>query len=122
MMEINAPEAIRRILNECRTIAVVGLSSNPSRPSHGVAKYLQQRGYRIIPVNPGEETVLGEQAYPTLAEVPEKFDLVDIFRRSDEAGIHVDEAIRLDAKAVWLQEGVIDQAAAERALAAGLLV
>jgi predicted CoA-binding protein len=122
MMEINSPQAIDRILNECRTIAIVGLSSNHLRPSYGVARYLQQHGYRIIPVNPAEEKVLGEQAFPSLAEVPEKFDLVDIFRRSDEAGIHVDEAIHLGAKAVWLQEGVIDLAAAERALKAGLLV
>ncbi len=121
-MSINDPEVIRQILDECRTIAVVGLSSNPIRPSYGVARYLQQRGYRIIPVNPHEAEVLGEKAYPNLAAVPEPFDLVDIFRRSEEAGAHVDEAIRLGAKAVWLQEGVIDEAAAQRALAAGLLV
>ncbi|MFN0087106.1 MAG: CoA-binding protein [Blastocatellia bacterium] len=124
-MEINAPEAIRRILEECRTIAVVGLSSNPIRPSFGVARYMQQQGYRIIPVNPNESDVLGERAYGSLREIPEapkKVDLVDIFRRSEEAGEHVDEAIRLGAKAVWLQEGVIDAAAAERARAAGLLV
>jgi hypothetical protein len=119
---MNEPEVIQRILDECRTIAVVGLSSDPTRPSYGVARYLQQRGYRIIPVNPNEREVLGEPAYASLAEAPEKFDLVDIFRRSDEAGDHVDEAIRLGAKAVWLQEGVIDEAAAERAAEAGLLV
>lgn len=124
-MEINAPETIRRILEECRTIAVVGLSSNPIRPSFGVARYMQQHGYRIIPVNPNETVVLGEKAHGSLREIPEKpekVDLVDIFRRSEEAGAHVDEAIRLGAKAVWLQEGVIDPAAAERAQAAGLLV
>src|SRR5262245_57091345 len=92
------------------------------RPSFGVARYLQQNGYRIIPVNPNETEVLGERAFPDLAAVPGKFDLVDIFRRSDEAGEHVDEAIRLGAKAVWLQDGVIDEAAAERALNSGLLV
>jgi hypothetical protein len=119
---MNEPEVIQRILDECRTIAVVGLSSDPTRPSYGVARYLQQRGYRIIPVNPNEREVLGEPAYASLAEAPEKFDLVDIFRRSDEAGDHVDEAIRLGAKAVWLQESVIDEAAAERAAEAGLLV
>ncbi len=118
----NSSETIQRILAECKTIAVVGLSSNPIRPSHGVSRYLQQHGYRIIPVNPNETSVLGEPAYPSLAAVPEKFDLVDIFRRSEEAAEHVDEAIRLGAKAVWLQEGVIDEAAAQRAADAGLWV
>ncbi len=121
-MEINAPETIRRILDECRTIAVVGLSSNPLRPSYSVSRYMQQHGYRIIPVNPNETDVLGEKAWPSLAAIPEPFDLVDIFRRAEEAGEHVDEAIRLGAKAVWLQEEVIAPAAAERARAAGLLV
>src|SRR5262245_35226466 len=122
MKKINDPEVINRILDECRTIAVVGLSSNPMRPSYGVARYLQQRGYRIIPVNPNESEVLGEKAYGSLADAPEKFDLVDIFRRSEEAGLHIDEAIRLGVKAVWLQEGVIDDEAARRALEAGLMV
>lgn len=121
-MEVNDPQAIKRILDECRTIAVVGLSSNPARPSHGVAGYMKRHGYKVIPVNPKEQTVHGERAYPTLADVPEKIDLVDVFRRSAEAGTVVDEAIRIGAKAVWLQEGVIDQAAAKRALDAGLLV
>lgn len=121
-MEINSNETIKRILDECRTIAVVGLSSSVWRPSHGVAGYMQRAGYRVIPVNPNEREVLGERAYPTLADVPEKFDLVDVFRRSDEAGAVVDEAIRLGARAVWLQEGVIDRQAAERAAQAGLLV
>src|SRR5262252_9095877 len=121
-MKINDPEVIKRILDECTTIAVVGVSSNPIRPSFGVARYMQQRGYRIIPVNPNETEVLGEKAYGSLADLPEKFDLVDIFRRSEEAGDHVDDAIRLGARAVWLQEGVIDEAAAERAMKAGLLV
>ncbi|CDM64460.1 CoA-binding protein [Pyrinomonas methylaliphatogenes] len=121
-LEINSPEAIERILMECRTIAVVGLSSNPWRPSHGVANYMRRQGYRVIPVNPNEREVLGERAYPSLLDVPEAVDLVDVFRRSEEAGKAVDEAIRIGAKAVWLQEGVIDYAAAERARAAGLLV
>jgi predicted CoA-binding protein len=121
-MGINDPEVIKRILDECKTIAVVGLSSNPTRPSFGVARYMQQRGYRIIPINPNEAEVLGEKAYADLADAPEKFDLVDIFRRSEEAGAHVDEAIRLGARAVWLQEGVIDEDAAARALEAGLMV
>jgi predicted CoA-binding protein len=122
VVEINDPNVINRILDECETIAVVGLSSNPMRPSYGVARYMQQRGYRIIPVNPNESEVLGEKAYANLADLPEKVDLVDIFRRSEEAGAHVDEAIRLGTKAVWLQEGVIDEAAARRALEAGLMV
>jgi uncharacterized protein len=121
-MGINDPEVIKRILDECKTIAVVGLSSNPIRPSYGVARYMQQHGYRIIPINPNETEVLGERAYASLADAAEMFDLVDIFRRSEEAGEHVDEAIRLGARAVWLQEGVIDEDAATRALEAGLMV
>lgn len=121
-MNINDPKVIETILNECRTIAVVGLSSNPMRPSYDVASYLQRNGYRIIPVNPNETEVLGEKAYPSLADIPEGFDLVDIFRRSEEAGQYVDEAISLGAKAVWLQDGVIDEVAAQRALDAGLMV
>jgi len=119
-VEINSPETIERILDECRTIAVVGLSSNRSRASHGVSKYMQARGYKIIPVNPNESEVLGEQSYDSLANVPEKIDLVNIFRRSEDAGHHVDEAIRIGARAVWLQEGVIDEEAALRAASAGL--
>jgi len=111
-VEINSHETIRRILDECRTIAVVGLSSDPSRPSHGVSGYMRRQGYRVIPVNPNETEVFGEKAYPDLAAVPEKIDLVDVFRRSDEAGKAVDEAIAVGAKAVWLQEGVIDRIAA----------
>ena len=83
---------------------------------------MQRQGYRVIPVNPNETEVLGEKAYPSLADVPDKIDLVDIFRRSDEAGPAVDEAIAIGAKAVWLQEGVIDNVAAQRALDAGLMV
>lgn len=119
---MNNDATIERIFAECPTIAVVGLSSNPLRPSHGVASYMQRRGYRVIPVNPNETEVLGVRAYPSLAEVPDQIDLVDIFRRSDEAGRAVDEAIAVGAKAVWMQDGVIDNAAAQRALDAGLLV
>jgi uncharacterized protein len=121
-LEINSRQAIARILEECRTIAVVGLSSSPSRASNSVSRYMKQQGYRVIPVNPNEQSVFGEKAYPSLADVPLPVDLVDIFRRSDEAGTAVDEAIKIGAKAVWLQEGVIDRAAAQRALDAGLLV
>ncbi len=121
-MEINSPKAVKRILEECKTIAVVGLSSNTWRASNSVSAYMQSKGYRIIPVNPNETAVLDEKAYASLAEVPEQFQLVNVFRRSEEAGAVVDEAIRAGAQAVWLQEGVIDQAAARRALDAGLLV
>ena len=121
-MEINSKQAIKQILDECHTIAVVGLSSNPSRPSNSVSGYMRRQGYRVIPVNPNETKVFGEQAYPSLADVPVKIDLVDVFRRSEEAGKAVDEAIQIGAKAVWLQEGVIDHAAARRAQEAGLLV
>jgi predicted CoA-binding protein len=121
-VEINSNQAIKQIMEECRTIAVVGLSSSPSRASNSVSRYMKQQGYRIIPVNPNEQSVHGEKAYPSLTDVPEKIDLVDIFRRSDEAGKVVDEAIKIGAKAVWLQEGVIDHEAARRALEAGLLV
>ena len=121
-MEINSPKAIKKILDECRTIAVVGLSSNTWRASNSVSAYMQSKGYRVIPVNPNETNVLDEKAYASLADVPEKFELVNVFRRSEEAGAVVDEAISAGAKAVWLQEGVIDRAAASRALDAGLLV
>lgn len=122
MIGINDQKAIETILNESRVVAIVGLSSNPMRPSHDIARYLQKNGYKIIPVNPNETEVLGERAYASLAGVPEKIDLVNIFRRSEEAGHHVDEAIRLGIKAVWMQDGVIDEAAAERAFEAGLMV
>ena len=121
-MEINSRETIKQILDECKTIAVVGLSSDSGRPSFGVASYMRRNGYKVIPVNPNETEVLGEKAYPSLADVPVKIDLVDVFRRSSEAGHAVDEAIALGVKAVWLQEGVIDRAAAQRAEDAGLLV
>jgi len=119
---INDQKAIETILSESRVVAVVGLSSNPMRPSYEIARYLQKNGYRIIPVNPNETEVLGERAYASLAGVPEEIDLVNIFRRPEEAGRHVDEAIRLGVRAVWMQDGVIDEAAARRALEAGLMV
>ena len=121
-MKINSSETIKRILDECRTIAVVGLSSKSTRPSHGVAGYMQRAGYRILPVNPNETEVLGEKAYASLKDVPDQIDLVDVFRRSEEVGAVVDEAIAIGAKAVWLQEGVVDNEAAQRAQNAGLLV
>jgi predicted CoA-binding protein len=114
------PDPAEKILRSARTIAVVGLSANPRRPSHGVARYLQRAGYRIIPVNPNVAEVLGERAYPTLSELPEPVDVVEVFRRSEFAGPIVDEAIAVGAGAVWLQDGVVDEAAAERGRAAGL--
>lgn len=119
---VNSRETINRIFDECRTIAVVGLSSDPSRPSNGVAGYMRSNGYEVIAVNPNETEVFGDAAYPDLASVPQKVDLVNVFRRPDEAGKAVDDAIAAGAKAVWMQEGVIDHAAAQRALEAGLLV
>jgi uncharacterized protein len=119
-MPLNNPDVIKRILNETKTIAVVGLSSDPSRPSYSVTRYMQSKGYRIIPVNPNEREVLGEKAYDRLEDVPEKIDLVNIFRRAEEAGQFVDQAIALGVKAVWMQDEVIDHVAAQRAVEAGL--
>jgi len=118
-------DTIRRILTDARTIAVVGWSPKPDRPSHGVAAFLARRGYRVIPVNPGQagQEALGATVRASLAEVAEKdgpVDMVDVFRRSEEAGAVVDEAIAIGAKAVWLQLGVTDDAALARARAAGL--
>jgi hypothetical protein len=115
-------DAARKILETYKTFAVVGCSSDPWRASHGVASFLQDRGYRVIPVTPFEKEILGERCYPDLASIPESegVEVADIFRRSDAAGAHVDEAIALGLKAVWMQIGVIDEAAAGRARAAGL--
>ncbi len=113
---------LRALLNASRTIAVVGCSPNPSRPSHGVARYLQERGYQIIPVNPFHAAILGERCYPTLAAAAKDhaIDIVNVFRRTEFAGDVVDEAITLRPRLVWLQEGVFDAAAATRAAAAGI--
>ena len=121
-MDINSEETIDAILDQCRTIAVVGLSSSLSRASHSVASYMKRHGYKVIAVNPNETQVFGETAYESLGDVGAEIDLVDIFRRSSEAGAAVDAAIAVNAKAVWLQEGVIDAAAAKRAHDAGLMV
>jgi len=110
----------REILAAYRIFAVVGLSADPSRPSHSVAAFLMRRGYRIVPVNPNLTQVLGETCYPDLTSIPFPIEVVDIFRRSEYAGAVVDEAIRIGARAVWMQIGVIDHAAAQRARAAGL--
>ena len=113
-------DVAEKILASARTIAVVGLSANPRRPSHGVARYLQRAGYRIIPVNPNVEEVLGEPAYPSLREIPQRVDVVEVFRRSEFVGPVVDDAIAIRAQAVWLQDGVVDEDAAARARASGL--
>ncbi len=122
--EHTRPETIRTLLTETHTWAVVGCSPDPRRDSHRIARLLQERGFRVIPVNPHVDEVLGARAYPTLQAVPEteRIDVVDIFRRADLAGAHVDEAIEAGVGAVWMQLGVIDEAAAQRALAAGLMV
>ena len=118
-------EDIRALLLETRTWAVVGCSPNPARDSHRIASLLQSRGYRVIPVNPTVDgELLGERCYPSVADIPasEGVEVVDVFRRSEQAGAHVDEAIAAGATGVWLQLGVIDPAAAERARVAGLRV
>jgi uncharacterized protein len=117
-------DAIRTLLEETSTWAVVGLSPDPRRDSHRIAALLQRRGKRVIPVNPHADEVLDERAYASLSELPDgtAVDVVDVFRRSADAGAHVDEAIAIGACGVWMQLGVIDEAAAQRARDAGLLV
>jgi uncharacterized protein len=115
-------DQIRELLISTKTIAVIGLSSNPMRASFGVSEYMQRKGYRIIPVNPNEDRVLGEKSYRSLAEVSEKIDLVDVFRRSEYVSEIVDEVIRLKIPALWLQEGVVDHAAAKKARDAEVFV
>jgi hypothetical protein len=113
---------ITDVLATAKNIAVVGLSSNPYRASFGVSETLQEAGYRVIPVNPNEKEVLGQKAYARLEDVPEKIDIVDIFRRSEHVSEIVDSAIRVGARAIWMQEGVEDEASAERARRAGIFV
>jgi uncharacterized protein len=112
----------QEILKSCHTIAVVGLPSNPDRTSNRVAGYMQQHGYRIIPVNPNETQVLGETCYASLSDVPEKIDVVDIFRKSDDVPPVVEEAIKAGVKAVWMQEGIVNEPAAQKARQAGIEV
>lgn len=115
MASVLQSDAIADVLRRSKTIAVVGLSCNPLRPSHGVSAYMQSHGYRIIPVNPNIQECLGEKAYPSLRDVPEKIDIVNIFRRSEFVGEIVDRAIELKVPAIWMQEDVIDEKAAEKA-------
>lgn len=115
-------DELRALLQRARTIAVVGLSPKPDRPSHSVARYLQRAGYRIVPVNPGHDTILGEKSYRNLAAAARDhtIDIVDVFRRSEHAGGVVDDAIAIHPQLIWLQQGVVDSAAAARAAAAGI--
>lgn len=114
--------AIEKILQNCKVIAIVGLSSNKDRPSYGVASYLKEHGYRIIPVNPKETSILGEPCHPSLTSFEEKVDIVDIFRRPEDVAAVVDEAIQIGAGVVWMQEGIVDEVSAEKARRAGLEV
>src|ERR1700758_5075160 len=115
-------DPIYEILQRAKTIAVVGLSDNPLRPSHGVAAYLQAQGYRIVPVNPRIATSLGEKAYPSLLDVPGKIDIVDIFRRPEFVEAVVDQAIQLKIPTVWMQEEIVHEKAAQKARQAGIFV
>lgn len=121
---MTSDETIRALLGAPRTWAIVGCSPRANRDSHRIAALLQSRGNRIVPVNPAALEILGERCYPTLADAREavEIDVVDVFRRSEEAGVHVDEAVAIGASAAWLQLGVIDEAAAQRGRAAGLTV
>jgi uncharacterized protein len=117
-------EELRLLLGDARTVAVVGLSSKPNRPSYGVAAYLKRHGYRIVPVNPNEDEVLGERAYPSLLDLPEDLaiDVVDVFRRSEETPAVAREAVAIGAKVLWLQEGIVNEEAYRIASEAGLEV
>jgi uncharacterized protein len=115
-------DPVTDLLKKAKTIAVVGLSNSPLRPSHGVSAYMQSQGYKIIPVNPNIDEALGESSYPSLLDIPEKIDIVNVFRRPECVPEIVDQAIRLKVPAIWLQESVIHHAAAQKAREAGILV
>lgn len=120
---VNAPsEEVAKLLKNAKTIAVVGLSPKPERPSYEVAQYLQDHGYRIIPVNPGQRVILSEKVYASLLEIPEPVDIVDVFRTPDAVPEIVEQAIQIKAKALWLQLGIVNNEAAEKARRAGLIV
>src|ERR1700728_613267 len=122
MASLPQSDPIAALLQRAKTIAVVGLSNNPLRPSHGVSAYMQGEGYRIIPVNPHIESGLGEKAYASLLDVPEKIDIVNIFRRPEFVEEVVNQAIQLKVPAIWMQEGVVHERAAEKARKAGIFV
>jgi predicted CoA-binding protein len=115
-------EQIKNVLEKYKKVAVVGLSSDQTRPSYAVAGYLQRKGFKIIPVNPNETEVLGEKAYPNLTTIPEKVEIVDVFRRPEQIPAIVDEAIEIGAKVIWMQEGVINHPAALKASQNGIIV
>ncbi len=122
MISLVSVSVLKQVLSDCGTIAMVGLSPKDTRPSNQVARYLQDVGYRIIPVNPGQMEILGEQCYPDLLSIPERIDLVDIFRSSDQVEPIVRDAIQIGARVVWMQQGVVNQEAAMIGEQAGLLV
>jgi predicted CoA-binding protein len=115
-------QEIARLLTDAKTIAIVGASSNPEKASHGIMQKLQSVGYRVIPVNPRETEILGERSYASLLDVPERIDIVDVFRRAEDAPAIADEAATIGAKALWLQTGIVSEEAAERARKGGLAV
>jgi predicted CoA-binding protein len=114
-------DQLRKLLIEARTIAIVGASSSPDRPSHGIMKKMLAAGYRVIPVNPRESEVLGQKAYPSLRDIPEKVDIVDVFRRAEDTPPIADEAVAIGARALWLQSGIVNDETARRAAAGGVL-
>ncbi|HEX3681214.1 MAG TPA: CoA-binding protein [Bryobacteraceae bacterium] len=115
-------QEMTHLLRNAKTIAVVGLSSNPTRPSFGVSRFLQRQGFRVIPVNPNETEVLGERAYPSVKDIPDEIDIVDIFRRPARVPEVVDDALAKGARCIWMQEGIVNHEAAQKAEAAGLSV
>ena len=121
-MLINSDPDLKRLFETVRTIAVVGCSPKPERPGHYVAKYLQDLGYRIIPVNPGQTEILGEKCYASLRDIPEPVDMVDCFRRAEDIPPVVEDAIAIGAKFVWMQLGIVNEEAAQRAIDAGIEV
>jgi predicted CoA-binding protein len=123
MAHANPSDAeLKQLLTQATTIAVVGASSNPDKASHGIMQKLQHAGYRVIPVNPRETEILGERSYPSLVDVPERIDIVDVFRRAEDTPGIADEAVTVGAKALWLQTGIVSEDAAARATAGGLTV
>src|SRR3954449_5728169 len=115
-------QQLKQLLTDAATIAVVGASSNPDKASHGIMRKLQHAGYRVIPVNPTETEILGERSYPSLVDVPERIDIVDVFRRAEDTPAIADEAVTIGAKVLWLQTGIASEDAAERATKGGLTV
>jgi len=123
MAHANPPDPeLKRLLTEATTIAMVGASSNPEKTSYGIMQKLQKAGYRVIPVNPRETEILGERSYPSLIDVPERIDIVDVFRRPEDAPSIADDAVTIGARALWLQTGIVSEDAAARAQAGGLVV